>query len=205
MGGRVGTGSIHCSISRLPLSTPGRPARRQLQPGAAAPANRNHREDTWPRLPCRISGRWSINWAGNSPPESSAARSASRLGIKAPSAIFGGLSDGPKQRTNLESQAGSFSSESALHSPMPVPEQSAIAATHERQTRLDQANGAIAEIMGLPAPFRNSVGPKQPSRYRAIAVSFDAAIKRPYREDKPLASLKRQAGMRRCERPLLNG
>jgi hypothetical protein len=90
--------------------------------------------------------RWSINWADDSPPDSAAARFGVAVGDKSLlSAIFGGLSDRPKQhRTNLESQAGSFSSESALHSPMPVPEQSAIAATHERQTGLDQANGAIA-------------------------------------------------------------
>ena len=87
--------------------------------------------------------------------------------------------------------------ESALHTPMPAPQQSAITATHERQTSLNQANSAIAKIMGLPALLRNSAGPKQPLRYRAVAVSFMVSIKRPYRERKPLAPSKRQAGMRR--------
>ena len=88
---------------------------------------------------------------------------------------------------------------------MTAPQQSAVTATHERQTSLDQANSAIAKIVGLPALLGNSAGPKQPLRYRAIAVSFDAAIERPYRERKPLAPPKRQAGMRLCERPLRNG
>jgi len=108
-------------------------------------------------------------------------------------------------RTDLESQIDLFRSQSALYSPVPAPQQSTIATTHERQTRLDQANGAIADIMGLPASFRNLAGPKQPFRYRAIAVSFDVAIKRSYRERKPLAALKREAGMRPCERPPPDG
>jgi len=100
-------------------------------------------------------------------------------------------------RTNLESEVDLLGFESALHGPMPAPQQSAITATHERQTSLNQPNSAIAKIMGLPALLRNSAGPKQPLRYRAVAVSFVASVKRPYRERKPLAPSKRQAGMRR--------
>jgi hypothetical protein len=89
------------------------------------------------------------------------------MGIKIPPPLLPATSpagSSKQHRTNLESQLDLFSAESALYSSMPAPQQSTIAATHERQTSLDQANSAIAEIIGLPAPFRNSVGPKQPFR-----------------------------------------
>jgi hypothetical protein len=102
------------------LSTPGRPALRQRQPGAAAPANLNHREDIC--LVCHVGFLQMVNQLGR--------QLASRfrggtfgvaVGDKSPLRYFWRLSDGPKQRTNLESQAVSFSSESAFHSPMPGP------------------------------------------------------------------------------------
>jgi hypothetical protein len=68
---------------------------------------------------------------------------------------------------------------------------------------LDQANGSIAEIMGLPSPFGNAGFPKQDFCYCAIAVAFDVTVKRPYCECKPLASLGRHRGMRPSERPFL--
>jgi hypothetical protein len=55
-------------------------------------------------------------------------------------------------------------------------------APHQGQSSLNRANGSIAQTMGFPATFGNADFPKQDFRYSAVAITSDAAIKRPYCE-----------------------
>jgi hypothetical protein len=71
------------------------------------------------------------------------------------------------------------------------PQQRAIPPTHQGFPGLDQANGAVADVMSLPTTFGNAALPKQTRRYGAVAVSFKVAIERPYCEYEPLALPKR--------------
>jgi hypothetical protein len=73
---------------------------------------------------------------------------------------------------------------------------------HQGYSGLDQANGAVAQIMCLPATLRNPVASEQPPGYRAIAVFLIAAVKRPQRKYQTLASLQRQRRMPCSRLPL---
>jgi hypothetical protein len=59
-----------------------------------------------------------------------------------------------------------------------LPQQLAIAATHQSKTALHETNGPIAPIVGFPGSFGDGLGAKQALGDRAIAVAFDAAIER---------------------------
>lgn len=70
-------------------------------------------------------------------------------------------------------------------------QQGEIVAAHQRHPGLHEANGSIAQIVGLPPKFGNAGFPKQVFCYRAIAVAFDSSIERPHCEDEPLTPLLR--------------
>jgi len=72
------------------------------------------------------------------------------------------------------------------------PKQCPIAATHQRQPALDQADRAVTQVMGFPGMIRNAVFAKQGFCNGAIAVSFGSAIEGADGKRYPLASLRRQ-------------
>ena len=84
-------------------------------------------------------------------------------------------------------------------------QQGEIVAAHQRHPGLHQANGSIAQIVGLPAKLGNAGFSKQIFCYRAIAVAFDSPIERAHREDESPAPLQRQGGIGRSDRRLLEG
>lgn len=87
----------------------------------------------------------------------------------------------------------------------PVAQQRAIAAADESQSALNQADGAIAEIVGFPGALGNSTFPKQGLSDRAVAVSFLSAVECAQRKRQPLPSLCRQWIDRSCGRLFAEG
>jgi hypothetical protein len=82
-------------------------------------------------------------------------------------------------------------------------QQGEIVAAHQRHPGLHQANGSIAQIVGLPSELGNAGFSKQVFCYRAVAVAFDSPIERPHCEDESLTALRRQGGIGRSRRRFL--
>ena len=74
-----------------------------------------------------------------------------------------------------------------------ISQQVEIAAAHEFEAAADEANGAIAQLVGLPAGTSWNAGtPEQALRKDAIALARQAAVDGPEREAEPVTTLVRQ-------------
>lgn len=73
----------------------------------------------------------------------------------------------------------------------PVAQQLAIAATHQRNAALDQANGAIAEIVGFPGTLGDALLTEQHFGDRTIGTAVHAPIERTNRQNQAFAALRR--------------
>jgi hypothetical protein len=73
----------------------------------------------------------------------------------------------------------------------PVAQQCTVAATHQIQPALHQADGTTAQIVSLPASVGNPVLPEQALCDLAIAISLGPSIQRAYCEYEPLPTLER--------------
>ncbi|MGF6340238.1 hypothetical protein ABIB82_007478 [Bradyrhizobium sp. i1.8.4] len=75
-----------------------------------------------------------------------------------------------------------------------VTEQATIAASHETQPHLDQANGPAAQIVCFPTSIGNAMLAKQALRDITIAVAFQPAVHRTQTEDVPMPGPDRKRG-----------
>jgi hypothetical protein len=81
------------------------------------------------------------------------------------------------------------------------PQQRAIAATHQREAALNQANGPIAQIVGSPVAFGNASGAEQNFRDFPVGAALHPRIKRSQGEREPPAAALRERMQRRPRRP----
>jgi hypothetical protein len=76
-----------------------------------------------------------------------------------------------------------------------------VAAIHQGHPETYQASGAIAQVMGDPAVFRDRTGAKQGGGNLTVRRAIEAAIQRAQREDEPFSP---GLGQRRWVRPRLS-
>ena len=72
----------------------------------------------------------------------------------------------------------------------------AIAAAHQSEAALHEADGTIAQIMRLPGALRDTLLAKEAFGDRAIALVFIAPVQCAQDQRKPLAPLRRKVGRR---------
>jgi hypothetical protein len=87
-----------------------------------------------------------------------------------------------------------------------LPQQFAIAATHQGESTLDKADRAVTQVVGFPGPFGNTFGSEQNLGDHTIGVAFDPGIERAQRQHQSLPALQREfvegrAGGAIIERP----
>ena len=70
------------------------------------------------------------------------------------------------------------------------PQQRAIAATHQSEAGLNQANGSIAQVVGFPGAFGNLSGAKQDFRDFAVRAAVYPRIERAKRERQATTTLR---------------
>ena len=73
------------------------------------------------------------------------------------------------------------------------PQQCAIAATHQGEAALNEANGPVAQVVGFPGAFGNLSGAKQDFRDFAVATAVHPPIERTKSERQPPATLSKIA------------
>ena len=78
----------------------------------------------------------------------------------------------------------------------PWTQQFAIAAAHQSEATLHEADGTIAQIVRLPGALRDALLAKEAFGDGAIALVFIAPVQRTQDQGKPLAPLRRIAGRR---------
>ena len=76
-------------------------------------------------------------------------------------------------------------------------QQCAIAAAHQRETVLNQANGPVAQIVRRPIALGNALGPEQDFCNFAIGTTVHARVERTQGERQPPASALRERMQRR--------
>jgi hypothetical protein len=81
-----------------------------------------------------------------------------------------------------------------------LPQQFAIAATHQGEATLDKADRAVTQVVGFPGPFGNTFGSEQNLGDHAIGVAIGSRIERAKRQGQSLPALRRQfvEGRARC-------
>ena len=84
-------------------------------------------------------------------------------------------------------------------------QQCAIAAAHQRETVLNQANGPVAQIVRRPIAFRNAPGPEQAFCNFAVGASVHARIERAQGERQSPAAIRRKRMQRRAQRTTVEG
>ncbi len=75
----------------------------------------------------------------------------------------------------------------------------AIAAPHQSDAVLDQADGTAAQIVRFPVAIRDATSPEQAFCYFAIAVSLQPPIERAHGQYEPPTPLERQRKRRRAQ------
>lgn len=84
-------------------------------------------------------------------------------------------------------------------------QQCAIAATHQRKTALDQANGPIAQVVSLPVAFGNASGAEQDFCYFPVGTAVRARIERAQSKREPAPAMRGKRMQRRPRRPAIEG
>lgn len=84
-------------------------------------------------------------------------------------------------------------------------QQCAIAATHQRKTALDQANGPIPQVVRLPVAFGNASGAEQDFRYFPVGAAVRPGIERAQCKREPVPTMRRKRMQRRPWRPAIKG
>ena len=73
-----------------------------------------------------------------------------------------------------------------------LPQQFAIAATHQGEASFDKADRAVTQVVVLPGPFGNAFGSEQNLGDHAIVVAIGSGIERAKRQRQSLPALRRQ-------------
>jgi hypothetical protein len=76
----------------------------------------------------------------------------------------------------------------------------AIAAAHQGEATLHEADGTIAQIMRLPGALRDTLPAKKTFGDRTIGFALIASVQRTQDQGKPLAPLRRDVGQQRTRR-----
>ena len=84
-------------------------------------------------------------------------------------------------------------------------QQCAIAATHQRKTALDQANGPIAQVVRLPVAFGDASGAEQDFRYFPVGAAVRPRIERAQSKREPAPTMCGKRMQRRPRRPAIEG
>src|SRR5438552_2473984 len=84
-------------------------------------------------------------------------------------------------------------------------QQCAIAATHQRKTALDQANGPITQVVGFPVAFGNAPGAEQDFRYLPVGAAVRPCIERAQSKREPAPAMRGKRMQRRPWRPAIEG
>ena len=73
----------------------------------------------------------------------------------------------------------------------PITQQLAITATHQRNAALDQANGAVAEVVGFPGTLGDALLAEQYFGDPTIGTAVHAPIERTNRQNQTFTALRR--------------
>ena len=84
-------------------------------------------------------------------------------------------------------------------------QQCAIAATHQRKTALDEANGPIAQVVSLPVAFGDASGAEQDFRYFPVGAAVRPCIERAQSKREPAPAMRGKRMQRRPWRPAVEG
>ena len=84
-------------------------------------------------------------------------------------------------------------------------QQCAIAATHQREAALNQANGPITQIVRLPVALGNAPGAEQDFRDFSIGTAVHARVERAKGERHSLTAVRGKRMQRRPRRPAVQG
>jgi hypothetical protein len=84
-------------------------------------------------------------------------------------------------------------------------QQCAIAATHQRKTALDQANGPVAQVVRLPVAFGDASGAEQDFRYFPVGAAVGPGIERAQSKREPAPTMRGKHMQRRPWRPAIEG
>ena len=82
-------------------------------------------------------------------------------------------------------------------------QQRAITTTHQREAALNQANGAIAQIVGPPVAFGNAPGTEQDLRDFPVGAAVHPCIERAQGERQSPAAMHGKCMQRRPQRPAI--
>ena len=84
-------------------------------------------------------------------------------------------------------------------------QQCAIAATHQREAALDQANSPITQVVGSPVAFGNAPGAEQDFRYLPVGAAVRPCIERAQSKREPAPAMRGKRMQRRPWRPAIEG
>src|SRR5258708_4209331 len=68
-------------------------------------------------------------------------------------------------------------------------QQFAVAAAHQSETTLHQTDGPVAQVMGLPGPFGNLLGPEQERGDHPVGATRGSRVERAQRQSQALSAL----------------